>query len=71
MYCNKEGCEDAQDFIALSVNDANNGNASIAYQEFKLQDLEMEKKWIAVQVYFNATTSNVNVSSSWDWLENL
>ena len=61
MLCNKEGCEDAQDFIALSVNDANNGNASVAYKEYMLKDLEMEKKWIQQQVKFKAVTERINV----------
>ena len=61
MLCNKEGCEDAQDYIALSVNDANNGNASVAYREYMLKDLEMEKKWIQQEVKFKINTGKINV----------
>ena len=62
MLCNKEGCEDAQDFIALSVNDANNENASVAYKEYLLKDLEMEKTWIQYEIKFKANTEKINVS---------
>ena len=62
MLCNKEGCEDAQDYIALSVNDANNGNASVAYREYMLKDLEMEKKWIQQEVRFKSSTGKINVN---------
>ena len=61
MFCNKEGCEEAQDFISFSVNDANNDNQNLVYKEYTLKDLEMEKKWIQVQVMFRASTDRVNV----------
>lgn len=61
MLCNKAGCEDAQDYISLTVNDADNGNATVVYKEFLLQDLEMEKKWIHQEVKFKSATQKINV----------
>ena len=61
MLCGKEGCEDAQDFISFTVNDANNANQTIVYKEFLLKDLEMEKKWLPVQVMFRTPSDRVNV----------
>ena len=61
MFCNKEGCEDAQDYISVTVNDANKGNATVLYKEYKLKDLEMEKKWIQREVKFKAETEKINV----------
>ena len=61
MLCDKEGCEDAQDYISVTVNDANKGNATVLYKEYKLKDLEMEKKWIQREVKFKAETEKINV----------
>ena len=61
MFCNKEGCEDAQDFISFTINDASNGNATLVYKEYLLEDLEMEKKWIKYEVKFKASTDKINV----------
>ena len=61
MYCNKAGCEDAQDFISITINDASNGNATLVYKEYLLKDLEMEKKWIQYEVKFKASTDKINV----------
>ena len=59
MLCNKEGCEQAQDFISFTVNDAN--SQTVVYKEYLLKDLEMEKKWIQKEVKFNSATKDVNV----------
>ena len=61
MLCNKEGCEEAQDYISITVNDANDKNATIFYTEYKLRDLEMEKKWIQQEVKFKINTGKINV----------
>ena len=61
MLCNQEGCEQAQDFISLSVNDAVNGNANIVYKEYMLKDLEMEKKWIQYEVKFKSPSKDIKV----------
>ena len=61
MFCNKEGCEDAQDYISFTINDASNGNATLVYKEYLLKDLEMEKKWIKYEVKFKASTDKINV----------
>ena len=63
MYCNKEGCDEAQDFISLSVSDANNENQNVAFKEYTLKELEMEKKWIQVQMMFRAPSDRINVRS--------
>ena len=63
MLCNKTGCEEAQDFISFTVNDANNENATVIYKEYLLKDLEMEKKWIQMEVKFKITTKRINVSA--------
>ena len=67
MLCNKEGCDQAQDFISFKVNDAS--NVSIVYKEFLLKDLEMEKKWIQREVKFKTATKDVNVSLNVSFLE--
>ena len=69
MLCNKEGCEQAQDFISFTVNDAS--SVSIVYKEFLLKDLEMEKKWIQKEVKFKTTAKDVNVSLNSSSLEML
>ena len=68
MLCNKEGCEEAKDFISFTVNDAN--SQTVAYKEFLLKDLEMEKKWIKYEAKFRTATKDVNVGfiSNFLWI---
>ena len=61
MFCNKEGCDQAQDFISVTVNDANNQNSTLAYNEYTLNNIEREKKWIPKEIRFKATTDKIYV----------
>lgn len=65
MVCelDKEGCEQAQDFITLSINDAENENSILLYKEYLLKDLKMQKKWIQYQVKFSVSSTKVQVMS--------
>ena len=62
MFCNKERCEEAQDFISLTVNDVINGNTTVLYKENLLKDLQMEKRWIQQQVEFKSSSEKINVN---------
>ena len=64
MFCNKPGCEDAHDFISITVSDAVNENSIFFYKEYLLVDLEMEKKWIQCEVRFHIPSTKANVKSS-------
>ena len=61
MFCEQEGCDEAQDYLSFTVNDVSDGNATLVYKEYSLKNIEMEKKWIPREVKFRAATQKINV----------